>query len=425
MAVATATDDRITVVTSDKGQKGDEGTAGLDGQGFNSVRKSLIDSPLLRLFTPNNIAHTLAGTLTATRATTATYIDRYGTVQTAAIDEMREEENGWLIEGASTNLITYSEDFTNTNWLQTIYGGTNWNLTANTGDISAPDGTSTAEKLVNTSTNSIFARKSGLSLTSGLTYTASIWVYVPTQAGVSTSWALRTDYNDNDAVTGAAQTTFDQWVRLSVTTTISAARTNIDFEMLLDGGSPQTGDTFYIWGAQLEQLPFKTSYIPTAASTVTRSADVITAQSSGNIPLIQLGKEYSVAFGFIRMGSNLIQSIFEASPSATGRELNIIEESGGKVLHRLSDNSGQDVRSKDDDDYIVFTVSSDGTIARYNEDFEKTINTLVDNPDIDYTSTLYFGSRFNGAERLYGYLKDFRLYDFALNDDEANYLAGV
>lgn len=45
-----------------------------------------------------------------TRATTATYIDKSGVLQTAAINEARFEKDGLLIEGASTNLFLNSSD---------------------------------------------------------------------------------------------------------------------------------------------------------------------------------------------------------------------------------------------------------------------------------------------------------------------------
>jgi hypothetical protein len=39
----------------------------------------------------------------------------------------------------------------------------------------------------------------------------------------------------------------------------------------------------YIWGAQLEALPYATSYIPTVASTVTRVADVVSKSSISSL----------------------------------------------------------------------------------------------------------------------------------------------
>ena len=59
------------------------------------------------------------------RATTATYFDAAGVMQTAAInvpridhDPVTGESLGLLIEEARTNLLTYSEQFDNAIWLK-------------------------------------------------------------------------------------------------------------------------------------------------------------------------------------------------------------------------------------------------------------------------------------------------------------------
>ncbi|MEH4695746.1 hypothetical protein PO377_19765 [Atlantibacter hermannii] len=49
--------------------------------------------------------------LSFTRASTATYIDKSGVLQTAAINEARFEKQGLLIEGSSTNLYLNSDTF--------------------------------------------------------------------------------------------------------------------------------------------------------------------------------------------------------------------------------------------------------------------------------------------------------------------------
>ena len=71
-----------------------------------------INLPLLDIPLKNSLALKQGvGSVVFTRATTGTFIDRYGVLQTAAIDEARFEKEGLLIEGASTNLLTYSQDF--------------------------------------------------------------------------------------------------------------------------------------------------------------------------------------------------------------------------------------------------------------------------------------------------------------------------
>jgi hypothetical protein len=71
------------------------------------------------------------------------------------------------------------------------------------------------------------------------------------------------------------------WVRISVTgkANYTSLFVSIDIKNAsnLVPGPFFTGanETFYIWGAQLEQGSYPTSYVPTIASSVTRNADVI------------------------------------------------------------------------------------------------------------------------------------------------------
>ena len=75
-----------------------------------------INNPLVHI-PLNNTLDMLCGkgTVTFTRASTATYIDRYGVLKSAAVDEARFEKKGLLREGASTNTLLQSEDF-GTTW---------------------------------------------------------------------------------------------------------------------------------------------------------------------------------------------------------------------------------------------------------------------------------------------------------------------
>jgi len=97
-----------------------------------------INNPLLDMPLNNSLSMKQGvGEVTFTRDTIATYIDRYGILQYAAVDEPRFEKDGFLVEGESTNLCLQSEDF-NTTW--------NWQNITPVSKV-APDGSNNAYKL--------------------------------------------------------------------------------------------------------------------------------------------------------------------------------------------------------------------------------------------------------------------------------------
>lgn len=57
--------------------------------------------------------------LSAQRNSTATYIDDAGVLQTAAANVVRYQGGQVLVEGEATNLLTYSQDFSNGDWVKT------------------------------------------------------------------------------------------------------------------------------------------------------------------------------------------------------------------------------------------------------------------------------------------------------------------
>jgi hypothetical protein len=230
------------------------------------------------------------------RASTATYYDANGIIQTAASGVARSNAflpdsggvfrpAGLLLEAAGTNLVTMSEEFNGTAW-----GKTNVTITANA--TTAPDGTTTADKVLASNTtgiHSIFPGAIGVG-----TYTFSVFAkkseysrLVINYYGISFNLdtgviesTLPWQYNSSAKIEKFA----NGWYRCSVTGTaygnLYLSLANAAPSGNLNDPPSFTGDGtsgIFLWGAQLEASPYPTSYIPTVASTVTRAADTSTS----------------------------------------------------------------------------------------------------------------------------------------------------
>lgn len=194
---------------------------------------------------------------------------------------------GLLIEEQRTNLLIYSEQFNNANWTAT--GAT---VTANS--VSSPGGTLDADSLVedtSTGTHRVYATPS-CSASTTYTYTVYVKSAGRTQVRLIETTLLGAFFDlsavsviaTDAGVTASIQDAGNGWRRCRITATTGGAQTL--FVTQIQAGSAGTvtytgnGTTaLYIYGAQLEAGAFATSYIPTVASTVTRSADV--AQMTG------------------------------------------------------------------------------------------------------------------------------------------------
>lgn len=198
---------------------------------------------------------------------------------------------GVLLEAARTNLALRSEEFDHAGW-----GKIRSSVTSSA--AVAPDGTTTADMLVEdtTATNTHYVQQTFVKAASALTYTFSVYLKAATRSWArialgSTTPALAVAYINLSAgsVGTTSLSTFTElsvappvsvgngWWRCGVTAT-SDATTALQIDVSLADGdaSPSyTGDGasgIYVWGAQLEQAAFASSYIPTTSAAVTRNA---------------------------------------------------------------------------------------------------------------------------------------------------------
>lgn len=391
-----------------------------------NVRMSKLDNPLCHLFKTNKLTETLNGTLTWTRSTTATYVDRYGVVKSAAIDTPREEKEGFLIEGASTNLLAYSEQLDNAAWTKT-----NATVTANA--IASPDGATTADKVVESATTA--SHYIGISTTTvaATGYTASFFVKASERSivwcgisgiGTAQAWfnASAGSFLTVDTGISSTKSTLmaNGWYRVELGFTSNGTANIPQIALAItDGSLVYAGDGvsgLYVWGAQLEASSFASSYIPTTTTAVTRAADNVTLNALNNVATGTM----SVVFSYEYFQGNANVYSYEGVNSTNNASFYLAGTT--PVLY-----DGINTTSLSFDILIaemqsVAIVYGTSTANAYQNGVLKSTVTMTA-PDINQLKPFEIGSTNQGVGVFYGHIKDFRVYDFALNASEVDFLS--
>ncbi len=211
------------------------------------------------------------------RASTKTYFDSNGVLQTAAsgvaVTDYGYVDGRWVSKGLSlepqaTNLLLQSENFASSS--------ESLAATVTADSTSAPNGQVTADKIdFAADVNGKHYNIDYIGNPAGLTYTYSVYLRATTNCVVVLRLA-------NLSITEDAYVTCQlttEWKRFSVSRAFALTGTHL--RMGLDNrtgfGSDGAAKTVYAWGAQLETGPVATSYIPTTTAQVTRAADTSTS----------------------------------------------------------------------------------------------------------------------------------------------------
>lgn len=194
------------------------------------------------------------------RSTSATRVNKEGLIEVVSnneprIDFLNDSKGALKLEPLRSNLITYSSDFSDAPWYKS-------SATSVLSDIKSPDGSLSSYEVegldggagvfhfITVSTNteytfSFYARRSDLT-------NAYYRVYSNTNG---TNIVTPTSYYD--------EINSDEWKRVSVTFNSGTSTSIRVYICSIVGGA-------IVWGAQLEQASYPTSYIPTQGSIGTR-----------------------------------------------------------------------------------------------------------------------------------------------------------
>jgi len=206
-----------------------------------------------------------------------------------------------LLEPQSTNLVIFSEDYTQSSWIKS-------NFTANTETTIAPDGTT----ISGYDFGDGFLYINLPAMLNAVPYTNSVYIKankngtIGLRNGGAGSVSSNTDIN---------LTT--NWQRFTATSTASGGVTG---RFLLDNrasnGYGVSDLKVFIYGAQNEQQSYATSYIPTAGTTITRVGETCT--NAGNVDTFN--SEEGVLYAEINIPENIADNVNAAISDGTNTE---------------------------------------------------------------------------------------------------------
>ena len=346
------------------------------------------------------------------RASSATRVNKDGLIETvgggqARIDFKDDSKGSLLLEPSRSNLITYSENFSNSYWLKIN------NATVSAEKVISPDGTLNASQIIFDGTVDGRIEKDISGLTQGADYTVSVYARV----------SSGTQVVNFGSVSDFEYTLTTEWQRLTST---QAENDTVGYPRL----KCNDASTIEIYGFQLEQGSYPTSYIPTQGSAVTRLAD--TCDNGANEQVINSTE------GVLYFEGSAIANDGTFKRISVGTSDNLFANSI-QLRYNTADNSmayqfrvgnvyQADITTTINSTNInkIACVWKTNRFEIWINGIKKAEDTSGSVPSSNTFNSLFFGKTSIGlAEAFKGNTKDLRVYNTALTDQELQALTTI
>ena len=374
-----------------------------------------------------------------TRASSATVVNKAGLIETvgsgeARIDFSKDDSKGaLLLEPTRSNLIPYSEDFSNAAWAKQ-------SVTITSNSVISPDGSLNADKITDDSTNGAHRMTEAFTTSSTGSFTYSIFLKKgtlttaqfqlfnsATASSANVDLVNGTITSDGTGVDHKIENYGNDWFKCSISGTLSNSTTTVYLYLKQKPNYIGSGDYLYAWGAQFEEGSYATSYIPNFGNSAgaTRSADVCNNGANEQVINSTEGVLYAEISGFENDTS------FRTISLSDGSNINEVQllYSGNTNIIRviLTSNAVTQV----DFNYTMTNGVNYNKIAfTYKQNnFQLWVNGIKRQSDtIGNTSNNLNKIRFQngvGSANFYGNVKDIKLYNTALTDSELTALTKI
>ena len=362
------------------------------------------------------------------RDSSGTVINKDGLIEAVGSGEPRIDfkdntKGSLLLEPSRSNLLPYSEDFSIVNWSK--YGsGTGVAPTVTSNYAISPDGTLNASRVqfdkgTGTTGSDMSILNDNVAVTSGITTSKSVYV----KSNTSEEYDIVVYGASSASGTNLKKVRVtNQWQRFDVYGTIPSNTTGITIGLreINVTGLSNTADVL-VWGAQLEQGSYATSYIPTSGGAVTRVADVCNNGANEQVINSTEGVLYLETKGFIDVpsSSEYIQ-LSKNGEASFNNSLTIQHRNNGYLRVYVNGTATSGIHFNENIDFtenhkiaVLYKLNGyklfiDGVSQSLFGTPTQTVFSGLDNLSFDLRDAL----NWNGS------IKDVRIYNTALTDQE-------